>query len=239
MPGLEAEQAVFLANMETAVNVVLDAAPRLGERVVVFGQGVVGLLVGRLLRQAGAGLMIAVEPIEARRALARRFGADATLEPGPGLPAHVRELTGGQGADIAIEASGSGTALAQAVDCVAFGGTVVICSWYGTKTVQLPLGGAFHRQRLRLISSQVGSIDAALQPRWTRWRRLDLARRHLCQLDPTDLITQRVPIEQAADAYALVDAHPERTVQVVLTYPTMSSMFESPDAYAAYEEDRA
>ena len=209
---------VFMANLETAINVVLDAAPRFGERIVIFGQGVVGLLVTQLARRAGASRVMVVEPVGRRRELAARLGADLVLEPCASLPETIRELTDGMGADIAIEASGDAAALGQAIDSVAFQGTVVVCSWYGTRPVTLELGGAFHRRRVRIVSSQVSTIDPALQPRWTRQRRLDLARSLLPQLDLASLVTHRVPIERAAEAYALVDAQPDQTVQVVLTY---------------------
>jgi 2-desacetyl-2-hydroxyethyl bacteriochlorophyllide A dehydrogenase len=217
--GVEPERGVFVANLETAVNVTLDAAPRLGERVLVLGQGVVGLLVARLVRETGAGLVMTVDGFEQRRGLSGSFAmADHVLSPEDDLPRRVRELTDGLGADLVIEASGNPLALASAIDSVCFGGTVVVCSWYGTKPVAVPLGGAFHRRRLRLVSSQVGSIDAALQPRWTYRRRLDLATSFLRRLDLSTLITHRLPLESAADAYRLVDEHADETVQVVLTY---------------------
>jgi 2-desacetyl-2-hydroxyethyl bacteriochlorophyllide A dehydrogenase len=208
--GLDPLLGVFLANVETAVNVVLDAAPRLGERVVVFGQGVVGLLVTQLLKRTGASQVAIVDPIAERRALARRLGADLALTPQES--ADLKEF------DLAIEASGSTTALDQALRSVAFGASVIVCSWYGTKPVALLLGGPFHRRRLRIVSSQVGTIDAALQPRWTRERRLALACDLLPQLNLAPLITQRFPFEKAADAYRLVDECPEEVVQVALTY---------------------
>ncbi|MGI8551460.1 MAG: zinc-binding dehydrogenase [Dehalococcoidia bacterium] len=217
-PGTDPEAAVFLANLETALNIMLDAAPRLGERVVIFGLGVIGLLLIQLLRRAGAGLIIVVDPLPLRRELGARRGADLTREPSPDLPETVRDLTDGIGADLVIEASGHGPALAQAIDCAAFQGTVIVSSWYGSKTVTLDLGGAFHRRRLRLISSQVSSIDPALQPRWDHARRLALARDLLPTLQLVPLISHRFPFQRAADAYALVDQHPEQTVQVILTY---------------------
>jgi 2-desacetyl-2-hydroxyethyl bacteriochlorophyllide A dehydrogenase len=215
---LEPELGVFLANVETAVNVLLDAAPRLGERILIFGQGVVGLLLTQLARQAGAGRVYVVEPVPARRALALRLGADRALAADEDVAGTVRELTDGVGADLVLEASGNGAALGQALECVAFQGTIVVCSWYGAKEVRLPLGGAFHRRRLRLVSSQVGTIDPALQARWTQARRLALARDELTRLTLGPLITHRVPFREAARAYRLVDEHPEETVQVVLTY---------------------
>lgn len=215
-PGIDPELGVFLANIETAVNVVLDAAPRLGEVVAVFGQGVVGLLVTQLLRRAGASV-VAVEPIPLRRELALRCGALTVTSPADALAA-IRGLTGGRGADIVVEVSGSAAALQQAIEIAGFQTTVVVASWYGTKPVTLDLGGAFHRKRLRLVSSQVGHLDPALAPRWDAPRRLDLARELLGELVLSPLVTHRFPIRDAARAYALVDEQPEKTVQVVLTY---------------------
>ena len=209
------EHAVFLANLETAINVVLDAKPHLGEVVAVFGQGVVGLLVTQLLRRSGARV-VAVEPSALRRSFAERCGAEAAIVPGDG--ALLRTLTGGRGADIAIDASGSPVALQEAIDCVASEGTVVVCSWYGDKPVPLDLGGRFHRGRVRLVSSQVGRIDPSLAPRWDRERRLGLAMDLLGDLVLAELITQRIPFARAAEAYALVDGRDSDTVQVVLDY---------------------
>jgi len=202
---------VFLANLETAINIVLDANVRFGERVAVFGQGVVGLLVTQLLRRSGARDVLVVDPIVARRDLALLLGATRALAPD--------EPTQGLDVDVAIEVSGNAAALQHAIDSLAFGGTVVLCSWYGTKPVALQLGGGFHRRRPRIVSSQVSTIDGALQPRWTHRRRLDLALELLPTLRLDQLISQRFPLARAAEAYALVDQHPEQTVQVVLTYP--------------------
>ena len=205
--GLAPELGVFLANVETSTNVVLDAAPRLGERVAVFGQGVVGLLITQLLKRTGVSHVAVVDPIPRRRELALRLGADAAFE-----ALEENEF------DLAIEASGHVSALDQALRCVAFGGTVVVCSWYGTKPVPLTLGGPFHRRRLRIVSSQVSTIDAALQPRWSHARRLQVARELLCELELEALISHRFPVERAPDAYRLIDEHADETVQVVLTY---------------------
>jgi 2-desacetyl-2-hydroxyethyl bacteriochlorophyllide A dehydrogenase len=213
---LDPERGVFFANTETALNVVLDAHPRLGDTVAVFGQGVVGLLVTQLLQRAGARV-IAVEPIAARRALALRCGAEAAVAPDDAADA-VRERTDGRGADAAIEASGNAAALQQAIDVTAFQGSVVVASWYGTKPVTLRLGERFHRARLRLVSSQVGAVDPALAPRWDRARRTDAARGLLEDLVLAPLITHRFPFARASEAYALVDTRPDETVQVLLTY---------------------
>jgi len=93
----------------------------------------------------------------------------------------------------------------------------VVCSWYGTKPVPLMLGGPFHRRRLRIVSTQVSTIDPVLQPRWSHERRLAVACDLLPQLELAALISHRFPFERAADAYRLVAEHPEETVQVMLT----------------------
>lgn len=216
--GVPPEHGAFLANLETAVNVVLDAHPRLGDRVAVFGQGVVGLLVTLLLRRAGVDLIVTIDGHERRRRLSREMGADLALEPGPGAEAQLWSRSGGGGMDLAIEASGSVGALDTAIHCLGFQGTLVVGSWYGTKRAALSLGGAFHRRRLRIIGSQVSSIDPALAPRWDRERRLDLARRLMTELPLDRLVTHRVPFDRAAEAYRLISEHPEETVQVLLTY---------------------
>jgi 2-desacetyl-2-hydroxyethyl bacteriochlorophyllide A dehydrogenase len=213
--GVTADQGVFLANLDTALNVVLDAHPRLGETVAVFGQGVVGLLVTQLLRRAGSQV-IAIDPSQIRRDMAERCGAQTILASGDATLLHA--LTSGRGTDIAIEASGNAQALQQAIDGVAIEGTVVVCSWYGDKPVTLDLGGNFHRGRVKIVSSQVGRIAPALAPRWDRERRIVTATELLRELVLADLITHRIPFRHAAEAYDILDRGSDEMVQVVLQY---------------------
>lgn len=216
--GVSPEAGVFFANLETAVNVLLDTPLRFGETVVVFGQGVVGLLITMLLRRSGARQVIAVDPVAARRERALVAGADAALPPSDDLVPQIRAWTDGRGVDVAIEASGAPAALPQALASVASQGSVVVASWYGTKPVALDLGADFHRRRLRIVSSQVGTIDPALGPRWTFERRRDLVRALLGELPLPGLISHRVAFAAAAGAYQLIDTSPAEVLQVVLEY---------------------
>ncbi len=212
------DSGVFVANLETALNALLDAPIRLGETVVVFGQGIVGLLIMQLARRAGAGKVIVVDPFSLRRDVALRLGADLALGAGQEVSASIRESSGGRGADLVFEASGSPAGLQQAIESVATEGTVVVCSWYGAKDVNLRLGAEFHRRRIRLRSSQVGNLDPCLAPRWDRKRRMSVVLDLLPHLELGCLISHRCPIEQAEAAYELIDQHPEQTLQVILTY---------------------
>lgn len=216
---LDPLRGLFFANLETALNVVHDTPLRFGETAVVFGQGVVGLLVTRLLSLAGAGRVLAVDPLASRRELATVMGADEALGP-ESVAARVPEATNGRGADVAVEVSGAGAALQAAVDVVAAEGTVVAASWYGTKPVALDLGGHFHRGRVRLRSSQVGRLNPESSPRWDRERRTEAVLGLLedDRLRLGGLISHRFRFEEAREAYRLVDERPGETAQVVFTH---------------------
>jgi 2-desacetyl-2-hydroxyethyl bacteriochlorophyllide A dehydrogenase len=214
---LDPQRGAFVANLETALNVVHDTPLRLGETALVLGGGVVGLLVARLLKLSGAGAVLVVDPLQGRRELAPSMGADGAFGP-EDVNGRVMEVTGGRGADVAVEASGSGAGLQAAIGAVATEGTVVVASWYGTRPVTLELGGHFHRGRVRLRSSQVGRLNPELEPRWDRERRTQTVLGFLKRLDLGDLISHRIPFDRAPEAYRLLDERPEEAVQVVFTY---------------------
>ena len=215
---LSAESACFLPNMETAVNFVQDGAPLLGENAIIFGQGIVGLLTAALLRQFPLQTLITVDPYPVRRSASLALGVQASLDPAsPDFQEQIHALLP-FGADLAYEVSGSPQALNQAIAATTFGGRVVIGSWYGSKPVQLDLGGSFHRSRIRLISSQVSSIAPELSGRWDKARRFEVAWQAIQRIQPGRWITHRFAHKNAAEAYELLDHAPAETIQVVLEY---------------------
>lgn len=216
-PGVDAERAALFANVETAVNFALDAAPRIGERVAVFGQGVVGLLTTAVLSATPVETLVAVEPLDSRRRLAERLGADETVDPGATDPvAAVRELTGG--VDLAIEVSGHPEALEPAIEATGYDGRVLVGSWYGTKRTEIGLGDHYHRGRIAVESSQVSTIAPELRGRWDRERRRDTAWRWLDRIDVEPLVTHRFDVADAEEAYRRLADEPEDTLQILLTY---------------------
>jgi NADPH:quinone reductase-like Zn-dependent oxidoreductase len=157
-------RAALAANMETAVNGLWDAAPRLGDRIAVVGAGAVGCLVASLAARL-PGTMVELIDIDAsRRALAVALGCRF---------AAPDDASGD--ADLVIHASGSASGLATALRLAGFEATVIEMSWYGDGAVAAPLGEAFHSRRLTLRSSQVGAVAAAQRPRWNHARRMALA----------------------------------------------------------------
>lgn len=216
-PEMPAETAVFLPNMETALNLVMDGAPRIGERVVVFGQGVVGLLTAALLARFPLASLLTLDHHALRREASLQAGAHASLDSAdPQALERLRSIQP-EGADLVFELSGAPQALDQAIAAAAYSGSVVIGSWYGQKRASLDLGGRFHRSRIRLVSSQVSAIAPELSGRWTKARRFAAAWELLPQAKPQRWITHRFPLPQAAEAYRLLDQNPGACIQVVFT----------------------
>jgi 2-desacetyl-2-hydroxyethyl bacteriochlorophyllide A dehydrogenase len=221
-PQLAPEAAVFFPNMETALTLVMDGQPQIGEQVAVFGQGVVGLLLTSLLARLPLAGLVTLDLHASRRELSLERGAHLSLDPAsPGALKQLHDkLSEGfyRGADLSFEVTGNPEALELAIAATGFHGRVVIGSWYGLKKADLNLGGRFHRSRMRLISSQVSTINPELSGRWSKFRRYQLAWRMLAEIDPTPLITHRFPLSQAAEAYKLLDQNPAEALQVILTY---------------------
>jgi 2-desacetyl-2-hydroxyethyl bacteriochlorophyllide A dehydrogenase len=193
--GPPAERLVLAANLETAVNVVWDAEIALGDRVVIAGLGVVGALVARLCRRAGASSVVAVDPQPQRAALALALGATATSA---SLESAAREIGA---ADVLIDASGASAALAALVASAGPEARVVAASWYGDEPVSLPLGGRFHPHRVTLRSSQVAGIDPRRHGRWTHERRWSFVCELLADEALDRLLAPAVPLSEAPALY--------------------------------------
>jgi 2-desacetyl-2-hydroxyethyl bacteriochlorophyllide A dehydrogenase len=223
-----AEAAVFLANTETAVNLVHDGMPLVGERVVVLGQGIVGLLLTGVLAQLPLAQLQVADTIARRREFALELGADAAFDPAAetqvaavkqalrlpvdlGTPAH-------SGADLLFELSGQPEALNLAIALCGYGGRIIIGSWYGNKSAPIALGGAAHRHRIQFLTSQVSTIAPALSGRWDKARRFELAWQTIRRLQPQQWISHRVALHQAGELYQRLDRAPATVLQAVFAY---------------------
>ncbi|MDR9363608.1 MAG: zinc-binding alcohol dehydrogenase [Microbacteriaceae bacterium] len=159
-----AERAVLAANMETALNVTWDSQVSAGDKVVVIGAGVLGLLVGFLLAKMPATDVTVIDKNKNRASLAKKLQlkfADTENSPND--------------CDVVINTSASSAGLSQAIEIAGNQAKIIEASWYGTEEVSLPLGGAFHSRRLSLISSQVGQIPENKIARWDYQRRMSTA----------------------------------------------------------------
>ena len=154
-------RAILAANMETALTLLWDSGAGAGDRIAVIGAGVLGALTGYLAARLPGAEVTLVDTNPDRAGLAAALGCGfAGPEAAP------------QGCDTVFHLSASAPGLATAIACAGPEATVLEGSWYGAGTTPVPLGGAFHSRRLRLVGSQVGQIPPARAPRWTHARRL-------------------------------------------------------------------
>ncbi len=157
-------RAVLAANMETALNAVWDAPPRVAQRIAVIGAGTVGCLVAYLAGRIPGCAVQLIDIDSAKTRTAEHLGvefSDPTDAPGE--------------FDLVIHASGSPAGLATALRLAGFEATILELSWYGDRPVSVPLGEDFHPKRLTLRSSQVGEVAPGQRPRWSHRRRLAAA----------------------------------------------------------------
>ena len=183
--AVPAERAVLAANLETAVNGIWDASPQAGDRIAIVGAGAVGCLVAWLAAgQRGSQVeLIDIDPHKA--AVASALGV-SFLAP--------EQAT--RDADLVIDASGTADGLRLAVELGGFEAKIVVMSWFGTESVALPLGEAFHSKRLQLVSSQVGWIANKQRGRWDYARRMGLVMHLLENAELDALITSESPFEE-------------------------------------------
>lgn len=229
--GISPEQAVFLPNVETAVTLVHDGEPALGERAVVVGQGVIGLLTTAILSTFPLEELVTVEIHDSRRELSTALGADRSVSPSTtdlatlfdpstdSLTSAARDTAADPGrADLTYELSGNPAALDDAIAATGYDGRVIIGSWYGTKPATLSLDDRFHRSRIDLRASQVSTLAPERRGRWSVSRRLQTAWRRLRDIETERLVTHRLPVSDAPEAYDILDDDPASAVQVLLTY---------------------
>ena len=187
--GLPLRRAALAANMETALNALWDSGVGPGDRVAVVGGGVLGgMIAGLCGRIPGCGVtLVDIDP--ARETLAGHMGV--SFRPPENAP---------EGCDVVFHTSASEAGLETALGAVGFEGTLVELSWYGDARPSMPLGGAFHSQRLRIISSQVGHVAAGRRARWSYHRRLSKALDLLRDERFGQLITREVGFAALPDA---------------------------------------
>ncbi|WP_439589701.1 zinc-dependent alcohol dehydrogenase [Hydrogenophaga sp.] len=183
--GVPPARAVLAAQMETAINALWDAAPVPGSRVCVVGGGVIGLLVAWLATREHGCQVEVVDTQASRAGLAEAMGAVFRLPD---------QASGNAG--LVVHTSATSAGLATALRLAAFEATVLELSWYGSRDVSVPLGEAFHSQRLTLKSSQVGHVAAVKRGDWTHRRRLALALSLLTDPVLDRLITDTAPFHQ-------------------------------------------
>ena len=201
------ERAALAANMETALNALWDAGPRIGDRIAVVGGGVVGCLVAALAAGIPAAEVQLIDVDAGRAEVAAALGVGF---------ARPEQAVGD--ADVVVHASGHGDGLTTALGLAGFEATVVELSWYGDGLVAVPLGADFHTRRLRLVASQVGHVAAARRARRTRAQRLGQALNLLRDGRFDALISGRCSLAELPVVMARLAAKPDGALCQLVRY---------------------
>ena len=191
-------RAVLAGTVETAVNALWDAAPRIGDRIAVVGAGMVGCSVAAVLAGLPGAQVQLVDVNPARAAVAEALGV------GFALPEHAAE-----DCDLVVHASATEAGLTRSLELLGHEGEVVELSWYGDRRVAVPLGEFFHMRRLAVRSSQVGTVAPARRGRRNGCDRLALALRLLADPRFDALVTGEVAFDDLPEVMArLADGEP-------------------------------
>jgi len=221
-PELTNEELVCIDPAVVALMAIREGHVRLGDQVAIFGLGAIGLMIVQMARLSGATLVIGVDPIERRRKLAEKYGADIVLDPRTcDVGLEIRLLTDKRGVDVAIDASGSYSALHQAIRATAYGGTVVPVSWYHGEARGLYLGEEWHFNRQVMVSgARVESEPYRDYPRWNRRRVyetvIELFKRKKLTIE--GMLCPIVKFNEVIEGYRLIDERPEETVKLAVVY---------------------
>jgi alcohol dehydrogenase len=199
-------QAIFAADvMSTGFAAIERAHVKPGQTVAIFAQGPVGLCVTAAAKHYGAGRIIAVEGVPERAAMASRMGADEVVAPEHAAE-RIRELTGGLGVDVAVEALGKVATFEACLRAIRIGGTVsVVGVFTGVQSLQLPINPTFYQHTI--VTSFCPGGTARLQHLMTLMDR---------GLDLTPLLTHERALADVAAAYELFRSRADGVIKVAI-----------------------
>ncbi len=203
--ALAFEHAAMIEAVSVAVHAAGLTPVKLGDTAVVVGSGMIGLLVVQALKLSGCGRVMAVDVDDAKLKLAGELGADEGLNPKTAdVPAAVRALTGGRGADVAVEVVGATEPLHTALASLRKGGALTLVGNLSPK-VELPLQSVVTRQiRVTGSCASSGEYPACL----------DLLARGAIRVAP--LISARAPLAEGAAWFARLYRHEPNLMKVIL-----------------------
>jgi len=206
--GVPPRRAVLAANMETALNGIWDSAAGPGHNILIIGAGIVGSLLAAVASRLPAARVGLVDIRPDRAEISQALGVDFFApHDAPG------------GADIVFHTSASEAGLRLALDRAGFEGRIIEMSWYGDREVSLPLGAAFHSQRLQLISSQVGHVAPSQRARWSHRDRLEKALALLDDPRLDALITDEVAFDDLPRELPRLLSEDAPGLATVIRYP--------------------
>lgn len=203
--SLSFEHAALVEAVSVAVHAANVTPVVLGDTAVVVGAGMIGLLAVQAIRAAGATQVIAVDLNDKRLRVAKELGADVTLRGDQcDVPAEIRKLTEGRGADVALEVVGATPTIKTAIDAVRKGGSVTLVGNVAP-TIELPLQSVVTREiTLRGTCGCNGEYPQCI----------DLMNRGIIRVDP--LITARISLADGPQWFERLHAGDPEQMKVVV-----------------------
>ena len=211
------KEAVCFDPAQFALSGIRDGHVRIGDRTAVFGLGAIGQMAVSMLKMSGAECVIAVDPIPIRREVALKIGADLALDPTTqNIGEELKKATGGKGVDVALETSGVYSALDQALEGLAWGGTVSYIAWSKECKGGLDFGKVAHLTIPNIVFARACSDPNRDHPRWDFKRICDICWKWLAEgrFNCEDIVYPVVPFEESAKAYEEMDLHPEKSIKL-------------------------
>ncbi len=206
--AVPSDRAVLAGTVETGINALWDAAPRIGDRVAVVGAGMVGGVLATLLRTFPLDRLQLVDVNPARSTLAAALEVELV---------HPDDAAGDN--DLVFHCSATESGLARSLQLLGDEAELIELSWYGTAQPRAPLGGTFHSRRLTIRASQVGAVAAARRPRRTPSDRLTLAMRMLEDSVFDAFLTGHAPFSALPQTMELIFSDGAETLCQVIDYP--------------------
>jgi len=199
------DHAALIEAISVAVHAVSLTPIALNDTAVVVGSGMIGLLIIQSLKLTSCGRIIAIDVDDAKLKVARQLGAHETINSrSEDAKARVLSLTGGRGADFALEAVGATEPIQTAIDSVRKGGVVTLVGNLSPK-VQIPLQAVVSRQ-LKLIGSCASNGEYPTC--------IDLLARGAIQVEP--MISARAPLSQGVEWFQRLYSHEPNLMKVIL-----------------------
>jgi len=209
--GLSFEEAAFADLCIVGMQGIRIGQPQLGEVVVVIGAGIIGALALQFARMCGASMVVAVDLSPNRLRMARELGADETINPAEtDVPKALGELTGGEMADLIIEATGNPRTFPMALKLARERGRIVALGSPRGNVPELDLYTELHCKGLMLLGAHNMTHPRVETPynRWTQARdtRLALELIRKKKFPAAQMITHRFPFDEAVKAYRMLVA---------------------------------
>jgi len=220
--GLSWKSAFLQDPGEFALGALRDGNVRIGDHVAIFSLGAIGLTAIQMAKAAGAGCVIGIDPLAARRDAALAVGADVVLGGDPeDIGWQIRKAAREEGIDVVIDFSGSVSAMQSAFRALAPLGTLVLGAYPDATNALIDFGRESHANQLKIVFTRACSHPLRDHPRWD-WHRIRQATWQKIvagQISGEAVVDDPIPFDDLLDVYMRVVSNPSESIKLSVAYP--------------------